>query len=282
MSVAPSGPTGAERNIDAFHAGVTACLRSWSALKTAVESGWGGPPTESHRKAEELRSSIYQHMDGTSFPPRSMPDVSDLEDALAIYMEEEFSVVLEDGSERQVADVIWRLYGECFRPRHSPAEPGNDSDDRATTFAHQLMSSAESAVTTLSAFPQQVQANEFDGDDDDDDEMDDDEAPFKSGTAQEIAGSTLPPSSAAVTVATHTNDTRTNYPAVTSLSEYASRPLFGNGPPLKNVSPASTKPVRQLGEAITEEGEDDLMPDVDEEGFASVVSAKKGRKRTPK
>ena len=39
----------------------------------------------------------------------------ELEDNLGAYMEEEFGVVLEDNSEREVADLIWRMYECCAK-----------------------------------------------------------------------------------------------------------------------------------------------------------------------
>lgn len=144
-------------NIEAFRAGLTACLRSWSALRTAVEAGWGG--AESQAKADDLRQYILQHMDGSCNPPKGL-DQHDLEDNLAIYMEEEFSVTLEDGSERQVADAIFRLYDATFR--------GD------TSLAQELVAAADGAVALASAFPSQIQSNEHD---DDDEEMEDESAP---------------------------------------------------------------------------------------------------------
>ena len=54
--------------IEEFRAGVTACLRSWSALRTAVESGWGGGERESQGKADDLRKYILNIMDGSKCP----------------------------------------------------------------------------------------------------------------------------------------------------------------------------------------------------------------------
>ena len=97
--------------IEEFRAGVTACLRSWSALRTAVESGWGGGERESQAKAEDLRQNIFNLLDGTKFPPSC--DELDLADSLAIFLEEEFSVTLEDNSEQQVAQTIFKMYEGC-------------------------------------------------------------------------------------------------------------------------------------------------------------------------
>jgi pre-rRNA-processing protein TSR2 len=161
--------------MEEFRAGVTATLRSWSALRAAVESGWGG--VESQAKAEYLRDHIYQIMDGTCFPPNM--DIIELEDNLAIYLEEEFSVVLEDGSEKQVADVLWRMYEGCYR--------GD------VTLARQTVELARRAEAALAAFPVKVQNPEHD--DDDDDEMDTNdnatETVSQSTAAQEYAAGSL-------------------------------------------------------------------------------------------
>jgi pre-rRNA-processing protein TSR2 len=102
----------ASQAMQEFRDGVTATLRSWSAFRTAVDSGWGG--VESQAKAEDLRDNLYRVFDGSSNPPRSMTQ-EDLEDNLTDYMEDQFSIVLEDNSERQVADTLWRMYDACFK-----------------------------------------------------------------------------------------------------------------------------------------------------------------------
>lgn len=133
-----------------FQAGVTAALRSWSALRTSVETEWGG--AESHAKAEDLRTNILSQFD-TSGKPKMQQE--ELEDNLADYMEEEFSVVLEDGSERQLADVIYRMYEACAR--------GD------VTLCRQVVANAQTVVTSLPAQKAVVQTEgELDEDDDDD------------------------------------------------------------------------------------------------------------------
>ncbi|GKZ00616.1 hypothetical protein MPSEU_001013700 [Mayamaea pseudoterrestris] len=134
--------------VNEFRAGVTACLRSWSPLKHAAEAGWGG--VDSVKKADDLRQIIIDQME-----TGQLADPMDLEDNLAIYMEEEFSLQLEDGSERQVAECIWTMFEQCRR---------NDA-----TLVHQVIQGAEQAAVIAQAFPSQVQ-NE---DDDDDEDMDD-------------------------------------------------------------------------------------------------------------
>jgi pre-rRNA-processing protein TSR2 len=98
-----------------FQAGVTAALRSWSALRTAVNNEWGG--IMSRDKAEYLRSYILENLAYTL--PNPKLDIDSLEDNLAIYMEEEFSIVLEDESEKQLAQLIWQLHQSCGKGDYS-------------------------------------------------------------------------------------------------------------------------------------------------------------------
>jgi pre-rRNA-processing protein TSR2 len=135
-----------------FRAGVTAVLRSWSALKTSVEAGWGG--NVGQEKAEELRKHIFSVYDGSKPALKCMPP-EELEDALSDYMENEFSLLLEDQSERQVADAIWHMYDQCGR--------GN------VTLARQLVAVAASIEKTQSTEKIVVQVEgEMDEDDDSD------------------------------------------------------------------------------------------------------------------
>eukprot|EP00568_Trieres_chinensis_P004929 CAMPEP_0183293434 /NCGR_PEP_ID=MMETSP0160_2-20130417/2119_1 /TAXON_ID=2839 ORGANISM="Odontella Sinensis, Strain Grunow 1884" /NCGR_SAMPLE_ID=MMETSP0160_2 /ASSEMBLY_ACC=CAM_ASM_000250 /LENGTH=149 /DNA_ID=CAMNT_0025454549 /DNA_START=360 /DNA_END=809 /DNA_ORIENTATION=+ len=96
--------------------------------------------------------------------------LEELEDNLSIYMEEEFSVVLEDGSERQVADLIWRMYESCGR--------GDVS------LARQVVASIETVVASQSA--QKVVVQE-----DSDMDEDDDTPDISSAAAKEYAGGSL-------------------------------------------------------------------------------------------
>ena len=202
-----------EQLLQEYQAGISATLRSWSVLKTAVESGWGG--ANSQEKAEFLRQSLYDHL--CVLQPM---DATDLEDALAIYMEEEFSVTLEDDSEKQISSLLLRMHQECFVKKNP-------------LMCRQVVMSATQASQQLSAIPAQIQESEHDDDDDNDDEMED----------QDL-----------------------------SLSMVA-QSLFGSGMMAKpTVTPE--QPVRQLGEPEAEREH----PELDDDGFAPVVSTKKKKK----
>jgi pre-rRNA-processing protein TSR2 len=219
--------------MDEFRAGVTAVLRTWSAFRTAVESYWGGD--DSFQKAEDLRRNILDHFNGSSVPPPSMPDVTDLEDALAIYMEEEFSLQLEDNSEKEIAQVIWLMYEQCSKGNYQ--------------LAIQMVESAEHVVAKVKAlYPVQIQASE------NDDESDDEEM---TAAAPQNADTEHSPQLTMVTEPI----LQRNY---ASLAEYASFPLFG---PLSTKPPPKSDPVRQLGEhpVVTKPA-----LELDEDGFAPV------------
>ena len=214
---------------DEFHAGVTACLRSWSALRTAVESGWGGGRNSesSLAKAEDLRTNIYQ-----CFP--ILPE--DLADNLAIYMEEEFSVVLEDGSDQQIAEMLCRLYETC--------RAGDLS------LVRQVVESANRVVASSAECPVQIQSTEHDDDDDDDD---DDDEEMDGTTNADAAAPSLE-----------------TMPSAGSAREYASQYLFGAPARAKVFVPNG--PVRQLGEAVPAAETEHVL---DDDGFAPVKSRRR-------
>ncbi len=233
-----------------FQAGVTATLRTWSALKTAVDQTWGG--TESSQKAEDLRTNILTYFDGTSSNPKMT--LYELEDNLGAYMEEEFGVVLEDNSEREVADLIWRMYECCAKGDCGLA---NRVVEEAMKAEEQLKGSGVSSVI------------KNDDDDDDDDDMDDSD---NEGTndvdaaAMNHTATTTQHDGVATSLspATTTNTT-------TTALEYSSGYLFGGPPKPKKELP----PPRQLGEAEPEKP----VPQVDDDGFAMVATKKKGKQR---
>jgi pre-rRNA-processing protein TSR2 len=94
---------------DELLAGLTATLRRWSALRAAVSDQWGGP--SSHAKADSLRLSLHSQLTAA----RGVPDAHDLGDDLLIYMEEEFSCQLEDGSPADIAGILVEMASACSK-----------------------------------------------------------------------------------------------------------------------------------------------------------------------
>lgn len=279
--------------MDEFRAGVTACLRSWSALRTAVESGWGG--RESFAKAEAIRSYILDTMTvatttnsnrNSTTKQCSYSVVEDIEDYLAIYLEEEFSVTLEDGSERQVAECIWRLYESCLRGDYA--------------LVHQMVTAAEHIVQQCAALPPpQIQSTEHD--DEDDDEGDEDGAGDESAPNLVMAHATTTnsghddvdmmdateiPAVAGVGelhqgqepnghLSPYNKNATTN--KAWNAREYGEQYLFGAPSPVRLMVHHDHGPVRQLGQTMepTKKSEEQL----DEDGFAPVTTKSKRKPR---
>jgi pre-rRNA-processing protein TSR2 len=202
-----------------------------------VQHEWGG--SESASKAEDLRSNIFTFFDGSSSNPK-MPQ-EELEDNLLAYMEEEFGVVLEDNSEREIAGLICRMYQQCGR--------GD------VTLVREVMEKVMKGQDQLNqhGLKSVIQSGDADMDESssDEEEGDDDEM----ATEEQ---SNIP----AVNTAPQNN------PA--SLEEYVSANLFGGPPKPKKDLP----PPRQLGEAEPEKPQ----PELDDDGFAPVMRKGKGRR----
>ena len=69
-----------------------------------VRYEWGG--SESAAIAKDPRSNIFQFFDGSSPNPKMSQEELDMINNLLAYMEDEFGVVLEDNSERDLKSMI--------------------------------------------------------------------------------------------------------------------------------------------------------------------------------
>lgn len=89
-----------------FELGVSLCLYNWEILSTAVISCWGG--SDSGGKRDWLCGVICDLIE-------EMPliSVEEVEGVLLQVMEDEFNVIVEDGSVEEVAEKIIRLYRKC-------------------------------------------------------------------------------------------------------------------------------------------------------------------------
>jgi pre-rRNA-processing protein TSR2 len=190
-------------------------------------------------KADELRDNIYRFMTGCTATPSL--ELEDLEDNLAIYLEEEFSVVLEDESEKQVALTLFQLYGQCVQGQ--------------TQLAEQLVQTALRYDQQIAAaYPVCVQSTEQDDDDDDDD--DDDEAMMDTTGDDGPTIATEPLLQQKPPIMQQPETT----PAFTSTADYASQSLFGK--PKKPKAPRQPR----------EEPQDAI---VDDDGFETVTKARR-------
>ena len=187
-------------------------------------------------------------------------DPLELEDHLAIYMEEEFAVQLEDQSERQVSQVIFQLAQQCLREQNM-------------TLATQVVAAAIQAETIAPQLSTPVvPAADDDDDDDDDDMMMDTTAP----TPTNNTSAAVDPTHAwqAALQQQQQQSTSTTVP-LPSAAEYIAGPLFGNNTEsaAPQRPPQPQPPVRQLGESAPAP----VAPTVDDDGFAPVVK-RKGRR----
>ncbi|EJD00778.1 uncharacterized protein FOMMEDRAFT_125191 [Fomitiporia mediterranea MF3/22] len=89
-----------------FARGVIARLGTWHALRLAIDQSWGGP--ESTQKQTWMASVIVDEFD----PSQSLetPDAPYVEEMLLQIMDDEFDVILEDGSSEAVARDIVSLW----------------------------------------------------------------------------------------------------------------------------------------------------------------------------
>lgn len=264
-----------------FRAGVTALLRTWPALHAAVQNEWGG--IESHDKANDLRTNIFEYYDGSKAEPMTL---GSLEDQLVLYLEEEFSVVLEDESERQIAYLITRLYQECSSGDNRLAEELVRSCVASQTSStnHTRKVIVEDDDNDMQSDDDDYSEDEMEEDDNDDDIMEDEEdthveetakVPSNSSTSQSVPPNATTSAATTTTSAAATKTTEFQY-SFEKAQLFIEGPLFPGGRNTKSTSAASASnlpPPRQLGEPEPEKPKVEL----DEDGFAPVVS--RGRKR---
>jgi hypothetical protein len=182
-------------------------------------------------------------------------EVYELEDNLVSYMEEEFSLWLEDNSERHVAQSIIQMYEQCRQG--------------IFTLSREMVAIAERLrIEQGYSAPVICQGNENDNDDDDDDDscirpsshnctnMNHDTSP--GDTNMESTPSMMNPTS--------------NFASIVPpiIIEYATGSLFGN-PAMAKIRETAQKVKRQSGEPAMED-----KPLMDEDGFTMIT--RKNRK----
>jgi pre-rRNA-processing protein TSR2 len=101
IAPAASIPSDLNAQIDLL---VSLHLFAWPALTLAVQNAWGGDKQTSSDKRDWLAGAVSDLL--TSNPPQ-IADVSDLEEVLLQVMNDEFEIVVDDGSAEEVARKVW-------------------------------------------------------------------------------------------------------------------------------------------------------------------------------
>ncbi|KAL1977365.1 hypothetical protein VTN31DRAFT_224 [Thermomyces dupontii] len=157
-----------------FDLGITLALNGWPALSLAVASNWGGP--ESGDKRDWLCGAVSE-----MFTERPETDAEDLEEVLIQVMNDEFDVVVDDGSAAEVARQIMDLREQCARNEFGTVQ--------SLWAAYQEKMAKKGAGAEKAMFKRVENEEEEDDDEDDDDddggdedgdiEMDDAPAPVR-------------------------------------------------------------------------------------------------------
>ncbi|KAG1148921.1 hypothetical protein G6F37_002880 [Rhizopus arrhizus] len=151
----------------AFEEGVGYILKSWTALKLAVEQDWGG--VESAEKRDWMIDVIVD-----VFGKRGKKtEVDEIEEILSQIMVDEFQVILEDDSPYHVAKHLFGLYNQCVQGDFTEVERLREKFKSQNQFA-------------ASSCMKQASDDEDDsGDDDNDEQGDEDDQDMEEATPEE-------------------------------------------------------------------------------------------------
>ncbi|CAN6853867.1 unnamed protein product [Brassica oleracea] len=141
MDSRPGGPvvlTAEEKAV--LNEGIGLILSRWTAMRAAVDNGWGG--RDSHLKAERTVSNVLDYFIRLKDPTIGFDGLADiLENGL-----NELNTVADDGSLEEVTETLLDLYYECLEGNYQRVEKlrvtssqtsarvvkvsnGNDEDD---------------------------------------------------------------------------------------------------------------------------------------------------------
>ncbi|KAL0746633.1 hypothetical protein Bca101_028635 [Brassica carinata] len=153
MESRPSGPvvlTAEEKAV--LNEGIGLILSRWTAMRAAVDNGWGG--RDSHLKAERTVSNVLDYFIRLKDPTMGFDGLADiLESGL-----NELNIVADDGSLEEVTETLLDLYYECLEGNYQRVEKL-----RVTS------SQTSAKVVKVS------NGNDEDGDDEESDDEDDDD-----------------------------------------------------------------------------------------------------------
>ncbi|KAJ4877707.1 hypothetical protein Rs2_42725 [Raphanus sativus] len=117
MDSRPSGPamlTAEEQAV--LNEGIGLILSRWTAMRAAVDNGWGG--RDSHQKAERTVSNVLHYFIHLKDPTMGFDGLADiLENGL-----HELNTVADDGSLEEVTETLLDLYYECLEGNYQRVE----------------------------------------------------------------------------------------------------------------------------------------------------------------
>ncbi|KAG2316526.1 hypothetical protein Bca4012_067394 [Brassica carinata] len=141
MDSRPSGPAMlTAEELAVLNEGIGLILSRWTAMRAAVDNGWGG--RDSHLKAERSVSNVLDYFIHLKDPTMGFDGLADiLENGL-----NELNTVADDGSLEEVTETLLDLYYECLEGNYQRVEKlrvtssqtsarvvkvsnGNDEDD---------------------------------------------------------------------------------------------------------------------------------------------------------
>ncbi|CAI8607102.1 unnamed protein product [Vicia faba] len=95
-------------SLEAFNEGISHILNRWSAVRTAVDSMWGG--NNSHLKAQELIADVCSWFAQTRGPFY----IDDLKTFIHEGMNDAFDLEINDGSDQDIAGALLFIREECL------------------------------------------------------------------------------------------------------------------------------------------------------------------------
>ncbi|KAI3932406.1 hypothetical protein MKW92_036194 [Papaver armeniacum] len=110
--MAANNPPLTPQSLSAFSEGISLVLSRWTALQMSIQNEWGG--RDSRQKSEQFSYDILSWFTQTKEPLY----IDDLEKILFDTMTDEFSVVLDDGSEKEIAEELMIMHEECLQENY--------------------------------------------------------------------------------------------------------------------------------------------------------------------
>ncbi|RZC80798.1 hypothetical protein C5167_043375 [Papaver somniferum] len=124
--MAANNPPLTPQSLSAFSQGIYLVLSRWTALQMAIQNEWGG--RDSRQKSDQFSYDILSWFTQTKGIIRDLNNswgfaeplyIDDLEEKILFKtMTDEFNVVLDDGSEKEIAEELMIMHEECLQENY--------------------------------------------------------------------------------------------------------------------------------------------------------------------